>query len=164
MRNRNVALSCTWLLSTEEREREREKDRELRVRAKWIRFVYQRTLWPNKPQEGWTRCPTVVLLWLKRTHTLTLCMHHIQMHAWQVRERWDARTCWRRQQRGTWTCDYARTSRNNNSANTRRCSLFCVLLSSICSNQAQPYLAGRRGQLLAACLLSKLKWDISWAK
>lgn len=40
----------------------RERVRELRVRAKWIRFVYWRTRRPGKLQEGWKRCPTVVPL------------------------------------------------------------------------------------------------------
>lgn len=79
--------------------RETERERELRVtaRAKWIRFVYQRTLWPDKLQEGWTRCPTVVLLCLMHVQTLTLCLHQIQMHACKVCE--DIDTCWRTQQR-----------------------------------------------------------------
>lgn len=144
------------------------RDGELRVRAraKWIRSVYRWTLWPDKLQEGWTRCPTVVLLWLTHTHTHThthtLCMLQMQPHACKARETCaHSGVCNKRERE---LVIMQECFCNSNTTNTSRCSASRLSLASVCGNQAQPCLADRTAQLLADCLLSKLKWDISWAK
>lgn len=138
----------------------RGNDRVLRVRAgaKWIRSAHQLTLWPDKLQEGWTRCPTEALLWLTHADTHSATGSRLQIKCMYSNVSAGAQTYTHaaiREQRKRECAIMQKRDGNNNGTSKRRCLALRPSLSGVCSNQAQPHLADGMNQLQRDCLHSQ---------
>lgn len=132
---------------------------ELGVRAKWIRCVYQRTLWHDKLQQGWTRCPAVVLLWLTQKHP-HLCMHKIQICVWKKCASANRYAKGKKEEREPVIMqDHIH---NNNTIDTQVSRILTFLIRSL--QHAQLPFGTQHRAALGKVFTRKLKWDISWAK